>query len=107
MPAEDKPGNDPMYGAVDELLTLQFEAQTAPVGELAHDVTAMLNELANALNEFNELVGVESCAPTAVQAAITEAVKLTIHIAIYSLAIGQRSPRGFYIGPPPASADVN
>jgi hypothetical protein len=111
MPAEDKAGNEPIDGAIDELLQLQHDAQNAPVHDLAHDVISMYNELADTLNAFNELVAAEPCScgctSAGAKAVLAQTVKLTISIAIYSLGIGQRSPNGFHIGQRPASTDLN
>ena len=111
MAAEGETGSEAIDRAIDELLTLQHEAQHAPVDELALDVGTMLDELSCTLNMFNELVAAEPCScgctPVGIQAVVIQAAMLAIHIAIYSLALSQRNPGGFHIGQKPASPDFN
>lgn len=97
--------------AVDELLTLQHVAQNAPVPELAGDVAIMFTQLAEALDEFNQLVTSEPCpcglTPADVQESVIRATTLAIHIAIYTLAIGKRNPAGFHVALRSVSTDLN
>jgi len=96
MGAEDQANN-----AIDELLTLQHVAQNAPVDELASSVAIMFAQLAEALDTFNQLAAGEPCSCGCTSAitkdAGVQAIMLAIHIAIYSLAIGQRNPTGLQI----------
>jgi hypothetical protein len=111
MPLDDEAGNEPIDGAIHEVLQLQHDAQEAPVHDLAHDVIVMYNELAHVLDELNQLVTAEPCScgctPVAVKALLVQVVKLATSIAIYTLGISHRNPGGFHIGPRPASADLN
>jgi hypothetical protein len=97
--------------AIDELLALQHVAQSAPVDELALSVAVMFDQLAGALDAFNQLAADEPCScgctPAATQDAGIQAITLAIHIAIYSLAIGQRNPAGLHILIGSESADLN
>ncbi len=107
---------DEDYGAIDnkatdELLRLQFVAQNAPIHELARDVAAMFAQLADGLDTFNKLVTSEPCpcglTPADVQESVIQVTMLSIHIAIYCMAIGERNPGGFHVALGPPVSDLN
>jgi len=111
MATEDEAGKVRLDGAAGELLTLQHLAQHAPVHELAQTVAIMFNDLDSGLELFNQLMTGKQCScgctPTGIEAVLTQVAKLSIHIAVYSMALGQRNPGGFHIALGPASADLN
>ena len=111
MVAENEAGEERLDGAAGELLTLQHLAQHAPIHELAQTVAIMFNDLDSGLELFNQLMTGEPCScgctPTGIEAVLTQVAKLSIHIAVYSMALGQRNPGGFHIVLGSASADLN
>jgi hypothetical protein len=107
---------DEDHGAIDnkateELLRLQFVAQNAPIHELAGDVAAMFAQLADGLDSFNKLATSEPCPcglmSADIQELVIEVTMLSIHLAIYCMAIGERNPGGFHIAIGPAVSDLN